>query len=129
MSFKEIRSNDALYLLHTAEDVIKLRGNCDEPLHRLHGAIESAKEGAGYNGWANYETWDVYSWLSSDETTYREVQTIARRGEPGEASENIKHYVEDRNPLSRMRASLYMDLLQSALQDVNWYEIAEAFRA
>jgi hypothetical protein len=35
---------------------------------------------ADYNGWKNYETWNVALYISNDEPTYRLAQSIARTG-------------------------------------------------
>lgn len=35
---------------------------------------------SGYNGYANYETWNVALWLDNDEGTYKEVSRMARWG-------------------------------------------------
>ena len=33
-----------------------------------------------YNGWTNYETWNVALWVDNDEGLYREKVRICRRG-------------------------------------------------
>jgi hypothetical protein len=80
-----------------------------------------------YNGWTNYPTWDVYSWLSSDEATNGSIEAIARLA-PNiyRTADAIKDYVEARNPLAA-GASLYTDLLTWAIGLVNWDEIATAY--
>ncbi len=99
-----------------------------------------------YNGWANYETWCVNLWLSNNEPTYRYCRTLAedcrsqaptcrqvqeRVWQVPEAAkfllaDRLKEFVEDRNPLCN-HATVYTDLLNAALSEVNWHEVAEAF--
>jgi hypothetical protein len=80
-----------------------------------------------YNGWTNYPTWDVYSWLSSDEATNALMEAIAKKA-PNvyRTADQIKDFVASRNPLAA-GASLYIDLLSLAIGLVNWDEIATAY--
>ena len=32
-----------------------------------------------YNGWANYETWNVALWIDNEQGTYEEARDMARR--------------------------------------------------
>lgn len=93
-----------------------------------------------YNGWRNYETWLTNLWLSNDQGTYeywrdkardawQEAETTGTGSRAEEArcilAQWLKDETDDHNPCSQ--ASLYTDLLNAALSEVNWYEVAEAF--
>ena len=95
-----------------------------------------------YNGWTNYETWTVALWLGNDETTCDYCADVADECKAeapdsdqvksgiwtvGEAAryqlaERLKEDIESGSPLEE--ASMYSDLLNSAIQSVNWKEIA-----
>jgi hypothetical protein len=108
---------------------------------------------AGYNGWTNYETWCVHLWLSNEEGSYRYWREEARRHR-GEApnhesvrrgiltaeeasrytlGEAIKESFETFHPFrgehlaEPMEPGVYADLLDSALAEVRWSDVAEAF--
>ena len=93
-----------------------------------------------YNGWRNYETWLTNLWLSNDQGSYeywreqaREAcrhakatdfltrEQVARRN----LAEQLKDEVEECSPC--LDAGLYSDLLNAALSDIDWREVAEAF--
>ncbi len=91
-----------------------------------------------YNGWSNYMTWCVKLWIDNDETLSRRIDRIAKKCyKNAKASLHLsrkecaifdfetilKHYIERLNPL--YNASMFADLLQWALDEVNWYEISE----
>jgi hypothetical protein len=94
-----------------------------------------------YNGWYNYETWLVSLWIDNDRS-YHERQVMAQEAwdaaESNEIStreedacyslaDRLKTWIsEEDNPLID-QSSLYADLLNHALSEVNWYEIAEHF--
>ena len=81
-----------------------------------------------YNGYSNYQTWNVSLWLDNNEDTYHHVRRMADIFKLGDTSwefvDWLKNHVENTNPLAD-NASVYSDLLGHALASVNWNEIAD----
>jgi hypothetical protein len=93
-----------------------------------------------YNGWSNYETWNVNLWLTNDEGTYgywteaaqeawndaeaddsftrEEVATLA-------LADRMKAEIEESVP--DLGASMFADLLNAAIGEVDWHEIAKSW--
>lgn len=100
-----------------------------------------------YNGWSNYETWTVDLWLGNEEGSYRYWHEQAQQHHEaaptsdqvvngtwtveGAARFNLavqlKQQITEASPLQE--ASVYSDLLQAALSEVDWYQIAERYLA
>jgi hypothetical protein len=93
-----------------------------------------------YNGWTNYETWSVALWIDNNQGSYSLSRSIAQdawdeakadriltREERAryDLSEALKNWIEEGSPLDD--ASLYSDLLSTALSEVNWDEIASHY--
>jgi hypothetical protein len=97
-----------------------------------------------YNGWKNYETWNVALWIDNEQGSYSQRQEMAQdawenaEGKRAYASQtrldrakclladSLKDWIEEMNPLADS-ASLFSDLMSAALGEVDWYEIAENF--
>lgn len=90
-----------------------------------------------YNGWTNYETWNVALWMDNDASEYwnERAQEIYDDAEADKTfsrveraaldlADAIKDEHEENTPTV---AGCYADLLNAALSEVNWYEIAEHF--
>jgi hypothetical protein len=96
--------------------------------------VESKK----YNGWTNYETWAVKLWLDNDQATYNTVLGLAKLAKKTPKNkvwtrkettrfalaDAIKNYVAN-DIMPDLEASLASDLLNAALSEVNWQEIAD----
>ena len=95
---------------------------------------------SSYNGWSNCETWVVNLWLGNDESSYNTCRTLAQRCYEEAVADQVlsrkeracyqlanelKEMVEDGNPLAS-EASVYSDLLNASISEVNWKEIANS---
>lgn len=98
-----------------------------------------------YNGWTNYETWCLTLWLENDEVSYNYWREQAQR-QVSEApyadqvkkgywtapqaakfllADQLKLEFEQKNPLDK--ADVWSDLLNAALDAVDWHEVADQF--
>ena len=80
-----------------------------------------------YQGWANYETWAVHLWLSNEEDSYHAARAIADEHEDDwDRRHAFREWVTEMVELDE--ATLRSDLLGAALSEVDWQEVADAFK-
>ena len=89
-----------------------------------------------YNGWKNWETWNVALWIDNEESSQSYWAEQAQEAwdntdkdsddRKQEAScslaESLKSHFEEGNPCTE---GFWADLMGAALSEVNWHEIAE----
>ena len=96
----------------------------------------------GYNGYANYETWNIVLWLQNNEGDYntwteRAEAAVQDSTEDGKDDEQIKQDAvtliadhlkqEIGNDNMPELHGTYADLLNAALGEVDWDEVAHVF--
>ncbi len=99
-----------------------------------------------YDGFANYQTWAVRWWLTNDHEISRQCQKLAHQAthviqkaagvidgiaDTAEAIRNLladalRELVGELNPVAD-QTSLFTDLMDTALGEVDWHEIADEF--
>jgi hypothetical protein len=95
-------------------------------------------DGEGYNGWKNYETWNVALWidneqgaqnyayeLTRDAVEAHEARTGYGTTVEGSLAHYLKEWVEEMRP--DLGATMFADLLGAALSKVDWFELARNY--
>lgn len=86
-----------------------------------------------YNGWKNYETWCISLWINNEEPMYKHWRARAcelrdeyehKQGSArgALAKELLDDFEQDKPEVE----GFWGDLLTSAFQEVDWYEVAES---
>lgn len=94
-------------------------------------------DNSSYNGWSNYETWNMALWIDNDQGSYTEAREIADRAiqendEAGafnhdpkyDCAQMLRDWQDELMP--ELDASVWSDLLNAAFGEIDWVEIAEA---
>ena len=89
----------------------------------------SKEEVKDYNGWTNYETWNIALWIGNDVTLHTATIAVAK-GKLGRAekADRIKSWFEHEAELTVVPTGWQTDLLTHALSRVNWDEIVENYQ-
>ncbi len=87
---------------------------------KLHA--ETALEYEQYNGWPNFETWLINTWIDNDRHSYNFWRERSQDTLPYELAYDLKNYICDNAPTNN--SNMYSDLLSAALSRVDWVEVA-----
>jgi hypothetical protein len=81
-----------------------------------------------YNGYENYQTWAVALWLDNDESTSELISDIIKCARSDyDAADQLRDLIEEMNPLAD-QASMFTDILSSALSNVSYIEIIKSHK-
>lgn len=88
-----------------------------------------AKQDSTYQGWRNYQTWCCALWLSCDAgfdcDVHDYIESLDDDNTVIELADYIESFVESLTP--DLGASMFSDLLNAALEEIDYYEIAENY--
>lgn len=94
---------------------------------RIAQGMNKISQEGGYQGFTNYETWAVALWLDQDQGMYEMIREAAPTMEGYELGEYIKDMLEEDMP--ELGNTMWADLLNGALEAVNWQEVGENAKA
>ena len=90
-----------------------------------------------HNGWTNYETWCVNLWIDNEQGSQEQAAEMAREAlqdaidrddDKAEAVSTLAQRLEEMHDECRPEVSgVFVDLLNAALSEVNWREIAQHY--
>ena len=85
-----------------------------------------------YNGYTNYETWNLSLWLDNNREWYRAVNDKALNLvndvlTKDEAIYNLKNFIIDlvQNDEPKIEPSFFSDILNASIREVNFWEISQ----
>ena len=107
----------------------------------IKGDIMSDKK---YNGWTNYETWNLKLWLDNEEYWHNDMTSQAdvyatdqdKNTAVSDMVDYLKEWVNENTPDlywpddmggGKITASMFNNILNAGLSEINYYEIAESY--
>ncbi len=78
-----------------------------------------------YNGWTNHATWLVNLWLGEYNYDHSELSGLSRYDATQALKETVDNILTDYE--TTKLDGLAADLINSALSEVNWYELADSY--
>ena len=79
---------------------------------------------AEYNGWCNRETWIVNLWMTGEQRYYEQLcEIISSQGDLSDQAEALEDWI--RFEYDGEYSSIWADLINNSLAEVNWREIVE----
>lgn len=84
-----------------------------------------------YNGWTNYETWLTNLWIQNDQHLYAALHDEVTSAENlYDAKQALQAWLDNEYDLfvEERGHGLFQDLLNAALSNVDWYDIAKNWR-
>lgn len=79
-----------------------------------------------YNGWANHATWLVNLWLGEYNYDHSELSGLSRYDAAQALKDTVDNILTDYEDAKL--SGLAADLINSALSDVDWYELVDSYR-
>ena len=77
-----------------------------------------------YNGWSNRETWIVNLWMTGDQGYHGQLcEIISSHDSLDDQAEALEDWI--RFEYDGEYSSLWADLINNSLAEVDWYEIVE----
>lgn len=79
---------------------------------------------AMYNGWSNRETWIVNLWMTGDQSYYEQpCEIISSHNNLDDQAEALEDWI--RFEYDGECSSIWADLINNSLAEVDWYEIVK----
>ena len=81
---------------------------------------------SNYNGWTNWETWNLNNWINNDEDSYKFWRGQAEEMDAQTLADALQQAHDE--PLDDMANGWHRDVIGQALSRVNWLEVAESLK-
>ena len=77
-----------------------------------------------YNGWSNRETWIINLWMTGDHVYYEQpCEIISSHNNLDDQAEALEDWI--RFEYDGKYSSIWADLINNSLAEVDWYEIVK----
>lgn len=91
------------------------------PRSKSYASLVKTKQDSSYNGWANYETWNVALWIANDEALYSMAREYRYKG--------YKHFALALKELANPRDFTIHQIAFETPDGVSWNDLSLDIKA